>query len=98
MNLMNIADLTDPNDPEGRTWREINNAKVHGVPVGALVELESGIRLFVVHHHRDCDGTPLYALGPDPEDTEEKVPGFANPKWSHGYDEGSLLVVKRRQT
>lgn len=34
----------------------------HKIPVGALVELESGVRLFVIKHTYDCDGEPLYNL------------------------------------
>jgi hypothetical protein len=93
--FINVADLKDPNDPKGRTWREINNAKEHNIPVGTLVELENGVRLFVVSHNRDCDGTPLYAMSADPEDTKVEVAGFANRKWIHGYPEHCLEVVKR---
>jgi hypothetical protein len=91
---MSIADLKDPNDPEGRTWREINNAKEHNIPVGTLVELESGVRLFVVSRYRDCDGTPLYAMAADPKDTTVEREGFSNRKWINGYPEDSLEVVK----
>jgi hypothetical protein len=46
----------------------------HNVPIGSLVEITyeskyaeahervKGLRLFVVKHSRDCDGSPLYAL------------------------------------
>ena len=34
----------------------------HKIPIGALVELESGVRLFVIEHTYDCDGEPLYNL------------------------------------
>jgi hypothetical protein len=38
----------------------------HTLPLGTFVEIlpdedlpcESGVRLYVVRHHRDCDGTP----------------------------------------
>jgi len=58
-----IADLIDPNDKNGRTYREVNNATNHGIKIGQLVELECGSRLFVLMHKRDCDGTPLYVIG-----------------------------------
>lgn len=55
----------DAADPQGRTIRKVNLAK----PLGALVEIlpyedsdHDGVRLFVVSHGRDCDGTPLYSL------------------------------------
>lgn len=81
MNMMNIADLKDPNDPERRTYREVNNAKEHALPLKQLVEivpwddeskeLYGGVRLFVVKHTRDCDGTPLYTLGAKSDFTGE---------------------------
>jgi hypothetical protein len=61
-NFINIADLTDPEDYEGRTYREVNMLKPHKISIGSLVELESGARLFVSKLTRDCDGTPLYTL------------------------------------
>ena len=61
--MNNVADLKDPNDPQGRTYREINNATSHNLTVDDLVELDDGVRLFVTRLTRDCDGTPLYCLG-----------------------------------
>ena len=55
-----IADLDSGN---GKTYREINNAKNHSIDIGALVEIDCGARLFVLKHGRDCDGTPLYSIG-----------------------------------
>lgn len=94
VHFVNVADLVDPDDPEGRTWREINAAKTHAIAVGTLVELESGVRLWVVHHSRDCDQTPLYCLGPVRADTTQQETGFSNPQWINGYPEESLAVVK----
>ena len=62
-NFQNVADLKDPNDKEGRTYREINNAKTHEIPMGSKVRTHDGMVLFVTEHTRDCDGTPLYSLG-----------------------------------
>lgn len=70
------ADLCDPNDSQGRTYRQINGAKQHAVPLGALVELKEGARLFVVDLGRDFDMTPLYYLSYDPEDTGSLLGGF----------------------
>lgn len=88
-----LHDLKDPDDPQGRSYREVNLAKTHRIPVGTLVELRSGVRLFVVFHHRDCDGTPLYAMSHDRDDTIQRNPSFHNPKWVHGYTEQYLKVV-----
>jgi hypothetical protein len=55
----NIADLKDSNDPEGRTYREINNAKNHKYKIGAEVKVV--IETDITGLTRDCDGTPLYS-------------------------------------
>ena len=80
-----VADLVDPDDPHGRTYREVNRANPHAIQIGTLVELESGARLFVVMHTRDCDGTPLYSLAADIEDPDYK--------WSNGHADDGLAVV-----
>lgn len=46
--FVNVADLPDPNDSDGRTYREVNLAKTHNIPLGTLVELDNGARLFVI--------------------------------------------------
>lgn len=101
--FFNIADAKDPDDPQGRTYREVNNAKAHAIPLGALVEIThdpegpspmDGARLFVVMHGRDCDGTPLYELCADPQDNVQENPRFRNAKWHGGYSEGSLTVIR----
>ena len=73
---MLVYDLVDPNDPQGRTWREINLAAQHSIPIGTLVEVRwdtwygNGAcckfhgRMWVTQHVRDCDGTPLYWISP----------------------------------
>ena len=63
--MINIADLKDPNDSEGRSYREVNNATEHSIEIDTLVEMTGGSRLYVTEHRRDCDGTPLYCLGFD---------------------------------
>lgn len=64
--------LSDIVEQNGKTVKENNLSKQHLIPIGSLVELSNkdypdeaprdGLRLFVVHHSRDCDGTPLYDL------------------------------------
>lgn len=53
----------------------------HKFPIGSLVEIRNGVRLFVIMHTRDCDGTPLYVLTAFKEDLE-------NIAWSeeHNYN------------
>ena len=75
--MVNIADLEDPNDPQGRTFREVNNSTTHSFAVGDLVELSNGARLFVSKRTRDCDGTPLYSLSADNEDLDSCVYGYS---------------------
>ena len=62
-NVENVANVKLEN---GKTIRQANNEKQHEVPLGTLVELNfgeyRGVRLYVAHHSRDCDGTPLYDL------------------------------------
>ena len=61
-------------EENGLTVKENNQKKIHNIPIGTLVEIiyddgcdeeenpTFGCRLFVVAHHYDCDGTPLYEL------------------------------------
>lgn len=90
--FVHIADLV--NQETGKTYREENAELEHNIPIGALVELECGVRLFVVWHGRDCDQTPLYSLAVDPDDTERKEDMFGNYKWHNGYPEDSLKVIR----
>jgi len=87
-----VADMVDPQD--GRTYREINNATAHKRKIGDLVELSSGVRLFIVALNRDCDGTPLYSLSPNKYDTVVEREGFGNPGWINGYIEEGLRYIK----
>jgi uncharacterized protein (DUF2249 family) len=90
--FINVADIQDPNDPDGRSYRKVNAEKQHKIPLGTLVELESGERLYVVAHNRDCDNTPLYSLGMknDNNDPIERM------KWQNGYCEDDLAVVNEQ--
>lgn len=91
--VINIADLRDPDDPQGRSYRHVNAEQQHTIPIGTLVQLASGARAFVVYHGRDCDQTPLYYVSLDPEDTEERIPGWKNTSWAGGYSENSLTII-----
>lgn len=80
MTIINVADVVEPN---GKTVRENNRSIPHEFPIGALVEISTncpigqfgsnynGVRLFVVGHARDCDGSPLYSLSFDPNACKE---------------------------
>lgn len=95
--FVHIPDLVNPET--GRTYREENADLQHNIPIGTLVEhTETGIRLFVVAHTRDCDQTPLYCLSADKDDTAQEREGFYNHKWDCGYTEDSLMVVDRRHS
>lgn len=83
--FMNVADLKCPDDPQGRTYRQINAEKKHSIQLGTLVELKSGVRLFVALHGRDCDQTPLYWLSHKYADKN---------KMSGGHIEENLKVIK----
>jgi hypothetical protein len=93
--LITIHNLKDPSDKQGRSYKEINLGKNHKIPLGMLVELDGGVRLFVVKHTRDCDGTPLYSLCHDKEDTEQEREGFGNFGWVNGFNEDSLIVINK---
>lgn len=80
--MQNVADLKDPKDTQGRTYREVNKAKQHSFKVGQLVDIdESGVRVLIKKLTRDCDETPLYSIG------------FGN-LMTGGYPEESLTLVE----
>ncbi len=88
-----IHDMKDPGDSLGRSFKEVNLEKNHNITMGSLVELDNGVRLYVVSLDRDCDGTPLYSLCADKNDTVRYSEGFGNTGWDRGYSEGSLKVI-----
>ncbi|UTU10239.1 hypothetical protein CcrRB23_gp377 [Caulobacter phage RB23] len=95
---MNVADFKDPHDPEGRTYRQVNAAKTHAFPLGALVEVDgTGARLFVALQTRDCDRTPLYSLSGEPAPVEFPPESFSWDLWRsrvlHGYGEDGLTLI-----
>ena len=74
--MINVADLKDPNDTQGRTYREVNNSINHKYEVGQLIEISNGARLFVALLTRDCDGAPVYSLSYEPENEHYLFHGF----------------------
>jgi len=90
--MVNVADLKDPNDPDGKTYRQVNAEREHQYDVGDLVALESGVRLFIVKLTRDCDQTPLYSLGLEPNPSD-----FDMEYNTHGgYSEPLTMIKKGR--
>lgn len=92
--VIHAAYFPDIVEKNGKTVRENNMVLCHRIPIGAMVEVDCrdvgewhGCRLFVVKHCRDCDGTPLYALGRKGED---------NPllMTCNGWSEDSLRVIR----
>lgn len=61
--LINVADLVDPNDKQGRSYRKINKATAHKLKVGDRVQVMGDMVLYITKLIRDCDETPLYAVG-----------------------------------
>ena len=78
-----VADFVDPGDPQGRTYRQVNAERKHLIPIGTLVEMDDGMRLYIVRHDRDCDMTPLYALGT--ADGKALLYGYSEDGLTTGY-------------
>jgi|SRR6056297_3234974 len=114
MNTTFVGDIKESND---NTIKENNSKKQHNIPIGTLVEIitwdndsynkYNGLRLFVVKHERDCDGTPLYGMSWDKEVINKdlnpyesdhhltKLIKFANnSSIIHGFNENCLKIVK----
>ena len=72
--MTKITFVSETVEQNGKTIKQNNLEKKHNIELGTLVEITSddslhdeedqhnGLRLFVVQHTRDCDGTPLYSL------------------------------------
>jgi len=92
MKFINVADLVDPADPQGRSYREVNNSRSHKFNVGDLVEIDGGVRLFIAKQTRDCDRTPLYCL------THEVLGEFPYDMrhWSYGFCEDGMKLINPR--
>lgn len=99
---MQVSDLTNPKT--GKTYKEENLEKKHNIELGTLVEVDfddpdkKGLRLFVVRHDRDCDGTPLYSLSFNKnwkEIEDSIIPKIAfRMELDSGYSESCLKIIK----
>jgi len=114
--MKNIVFLGDVVENNGKTLKENNLTISHNIPLESLVEVtdengEPGLRLYVVAHLRDCDGTPLYGLATNPklrkEPVYKRVDNSSDEllKWAFsihrkmsidgGYSEKMLTIIKR---
>lgn len=94
MLFVNVADLKDPNDPQGRSYRQVNAERKHAIPLRTLVEVkETGERLYVTMHGRDCDQTPLYGLTTRHylDETNELI---RTARCFGGYAEEDLTIIR----
>jgi len=86
-----VGDVVEAN---GKTVRQNNLAVVHDIPLGALVEVTcSGLRLYVVAHSRDCDGSCLYDLSFDIDVINDLAELEANAAY-YGMSEMMLLQAQ----
>lgn len=97
--LVNLADCRDPDNPQGRSFRQVNAERQHEFAIGSLVEdTETGVRVFVVEQTRDCDMSPMYtvAMSYDPDFEPDHI---AKARWSYGWsaDYGGLRLVRGPQ-
>lgn len=107
---MSIIMVSDIKEANGKTIRENNLERIHEIPLGALVEVTcedypddddpvNGLRLFVVKHSRDCDGTPLYDLSfkinaqkeyEDVESRKDELKSYGMYPLMHGQASGAI--------
>ena len=92
MPICRIHDFVEAN---GKTIRENNLDKQHSFDIGTLVEIADGVRMFVVMHTRDCDGTPLYTLTAFKDDFEdiERSYKYMRYNWIGGISEDGMSAV-----
>lgn len=103
-NIKMVADIIEEN---GKTIRQNNLEKSHMIPLGALVEVtyESsydedsmcGVRMFVVKHSRDCDGTPLYDLSFDKNAQKEVEDLEQQLERVHGEEYRLCMLIKWKE-
>jgi hypothetical protein len=101
-----VHDLIDPGT--GISYKEGNLKKTHNIPLRTLVEVvntdpeyhhqSEGLRVYVVEHERDADGTPMYSLSiiKDWEPytgSNEVVEMYRNGQVDRGYSENMLKVI-----
>lgn len=85
---------------DGTTPKQRNLAESHICEVGDMIELKDGVRLWVVHLTRDCDGTPLYELSADKHNTTGGTLPNGSPcrhhKWIGPYSKYSFSAIIKK--
>ena len=113
--MTKITFVSETVEQNGKTIKQNNLEKKHNIELGTLVEItcddslhdeedqHNGLRLFVVQHTRDCDGTPLYSLSfnkaagrkfQSAKDVEKQAEGslwLALASWTTISLQGSIL-------
>jgi hypothetical protein len=106
MTIIAVSSIVEDN---GKTIRQNNMEKTHTIPLDTFVEIipsrwhdYSGMRGYVVRHGRDCDGTPLYSMGPkgdreltvddEPDERTRNFCNMMNKAWG-AFSEHSLRVL-----
>lgn len=114
--MTRVTFVSETVEQNGKTIKQNNLEKKHNIQLGTLVEItcddslcdeedqHNGLRLFVVEHTRDCDGTPLYGLSFDKiagskfqaaeKDLEKTLSGTIEhllTQWSVTNIQGSIL-------
>lgn len=80
-------------ESNGKTVKENNLTKSHKIKLGSLVEISVNYlpchkaRLFVVAWTRDCDGTPLYSLAINKDETDFD-------RFESGFDDNCLTIIE----
>jgi len=84
-------------DKNGVSKKDRNLLIHHSYKVGEMAQLKDGVRLHIVKLVRDCDGTPLYELSADKNDTEWGVSfnqhNHRQRTWVGPYSADSICVV-----
>jgi hypothetical protein len=95
--MSNVQLVSEIIESNGKTIRQNNMQEQHTIELGTLVEIEApyldenGLRVFVVEHNRDCDGTPLYLLSANRNYAQDKQ---EYEEFKHGYPEGMRLLLQ----
>jgi hypothetical protein len=102
--IVMFSDIVEEN---GKTIRENRTAIKHGIPIGTLVEVKFDkylggpcgmaiwAHLYVVAHHRDCDGSPLYMLASThPDEWEEAFNATVDEFLALGIFNPKRLLIK----
>lgn len=103
-NIKMVADIVEEN---GKTIRQNNLEKTHSIPLGSLVEViyessdeednMAGVRMFVVKHSRDCDGTPLYDISFKREAQKEVEDFEKELEKLHGEEYRLAMLLKWKE-